>query len=105
MGWNSWNHFACNINETVIIQTAETIISTGLRDKGYIYINLDDCWQVSRDPYTQKIVPDPAKFPHGIQYLASYMHERGLKLGVYSDAGKYTCQKRPGSLGYEYIDA
>jgi alpha-galactosidase len=104
MGWNSWNHFACDINEDVIKQTAETLIATGLAAKGYNYVNLDDCWQVSRDE-TGKIVADPAKFPSGIAALADFMHQKGLKFGLYSDAGSMTCQKRPGSLGFEQIDA
>lgn len=66
---------------------------------------MDDCWQIARDNETKRIIADPVKFPSGIKALADYMHERGLKLGVYSDAGKMTCQKRPGSLGYEKEDA
>jgi alpha-galactosidase len=104
MGWNSWNRFACNINETLIRQTVDALISTGLAAKGYQYINLDDCWQSSRDS-NGRIVPDPVAFPSGIKALADYVHSKGLKFGLYSDAGYKTCAGRPGSLGYEEIDA
>lgn len=66
MGWNSWNKFACNLNESVVMKTVDQLISTGLRDKGYIYVNLDDCWQISRDPLTKEIQYDKSKFPSGI---------------------------------------
>ena len=104
MGWNSWNHFGCNISEDLIKQTADNLISSGLFDLGYRYVNLDDCWQVSRDE-NGVIVADPEKFPSGIKALADYMHSNGLKLGIYSDAGEKTCAGRPGSLNYEEIDA
>lgn len=84
---------------------ANTLVSTGLRDKGYVYVNLDDCWQISRNSVTKEIVADIEKFPSGIPALAAYVHSLGLKFGLYSDAGTMTCQKRPGSLGYEEIDA
>eukprot|EP00128_Syssomonas_multiformis_P004472 Colp12_sorted_trinity150504_noHs@20891 len=103
-GWNSWNQFACEINETLIKRTADAIVTSGLRDAGYVYVNLDDCWQTSRDE-NNIIQADPERFPSGIKALADYMHERGLKLGVYSDAGLQTCEGRPGSLGFEEIDA
>jgi len=105
MGWNSWNHFACGINETLILDTMDALVETGFRDAGYVYLNLDDCWQLSRDETTHQIVPDMKAFPHGMKYLADQAHQRGLKLGLYSDAGTYTCQGRPGSIGYEDIDA
>ena len=104
MGWNSWNKFACNIDEQLIKQTADAIISTGLAAKGYNYVNLDDCWQVSRDS-SSNIQEDKTKFPSGMKGLADYIHSKGLKFGVYSDAGFFTCQRRPGSLGYEVNDA
>ena len=104
MGWNSWNKFACNIDETLIKQTADALISTGLAAKGYQYVNLDDCWQISRDS-NNFIQEDKVKFPSGMKGLADFIHQKGLKFGVYSDAGFYTCQKRPGSLGFEENDA
>eukprot|EP00455_Lapot_gusevi_P013790 TRINITY_DN167_c0_g4_i2.p1 TRINITY_DN167_c0_g4~~TRINITY_DN167_c0_g4_i2.p1 ORF type:complete len:398 (-),score=141.16 TRINITY_DN167_c0_g4_i2:65-1207(-) len=104
MGWNSWNHFGCNINETVIRQTADAIVSTGLKDHGYIYVNIDDCWAKSRDAQGY-VHEDPVAFPSGIKALADYVHSKGLKFGIYSDAGVFTCAVRPGSLHYEKQDA
>ncbi|KAM7274686.1 hypothetical protein ACFE04_016552 [Oxalis oulophora] len=106
MGWNSWNHFQCNINETLIKQTADAMSSTGLAALGYHYINLDDCWgELNRDS-KGNLVPKASTFPSGIKALADYVHTKGLKLGIYSDAGTQTCSKRmPGSLGHEEQDA
>jgi alpha-galactosidase len=104
-GWNSWNKFACEIDEQLIKDTTNAMISTGLSGVGYKYINLDDCWQVGRNATTGVIIPDPKNFPSGIASLASYVHAKGLKFGVYSDAGFFTCQHRPGSLGHEVVDA
>lgn len=105
MGWNSWNHFGCKINETIVKQTADLLISTGLAAKGYKYLNIDDCWQISRNETTKEIIPDSTRFPHGMATLADYAHSKGLLFGLYSDAGTKTCQGRPGSYGYEEIDA
>jgi len=104
MGWNSWNHFGCNVNENVIRQTIDAFLTTGLVDYGYNYVNVDDCWASSRDS-SGAIVADPKTFPSGMAALATYAHSRGLKFGLYSDAGYKTCALRPGSLGYESIDA
>ncbi|HWX65487.1 MAG TPA: glycoside hydrolase family 27 protein [Rhodanobacter sp.] len=104
MGWNTWNKFGCTINETVIRQAADTMVSSGMKDAGYEYIVIDDCWQSGRDAKGQ-IVADPERFPAGMKALGDYIHSRGLKFGIYSDAGKLTCGKRPGSLGHEYQDA
>jgi len=105
MGWNSWNKFACKgINEEVIRASADAIASNGMKDAGYQYVNMDDCWQISRDA-AGNIVADPQKFPSGIKALADYVHSKGLKLGIYTDAGTKTCAGRPGSMGHEYQDA
>ncbi len=104
MGWNSWNKFGCNINEQLIYDTIDALVDTGLAKAGYNYINLDDCWQSDRNE-DGIIVPDPVAFPNGIKPLADYAHSRGLLFGLYSDAGFKTCAGRPGSLGYEEIDA
>ena len=104
MGWNSWNKFGCNINEKLIYNTIDALVNTGLADAGYNYVNLDDCWQSSRDS-SGKIVVDSKAFPNGIKPLVDYAHSKGLKFGLYSDAGFKTCAGRPGSLGYEEIDA
>ncbi|XP_054798207.1 alpha-galactosidase 3 isoform X2 [Prosopis cineraria] len=105
MGWNSWNFFACNINETVIRETADALVSTGLADLGYVYVNIDDCWSSATRNSKGQLVADPKTFPSGIKALADYVHKRGLKLGIYSDAGVFTCQVRPGSLFHEVDDA
>jgi alpha-galactosidase len=105
MGWNSWNKFQCNINEALIKETVDLIISTGLAAKGYKYVNLDDCWQIARDPNTKEIIPNMNKFPSGMASLGEYIHSKGLLYGLYSDAGFRTCAGFPGSLGYEEIDA
>lgn len=104
MGWNSWNKFGCNVSEDLIKSVADAMVSTGMRDAGYQYLVIDDCWQVDRDPQGN-IVPDAKRFPSGIKSLADYVHGKGLKFGIYSDAGTGTCQNRPGSRGYEFQDA
>jgi alpha-galactosidase len=104
MGWNSWNKFACDVNEELIRETADAMVSSGMKDAGYIYINIDDCWQGQRDSLGF-IHPDPERFPSGMKALADYVHSLGLKIGIYSDAGWNTCGGRPGSRGYEYQDA
>ena len=104
MGWNSWNKFQCDVSESLIKQTADALVTTGLRDAGYVYLNIDDCWQGARDAHGF-IQPDPVRFPSGMRALANYVHDRGLKFGLYSDAGAMTCAKRPGSHGFEEKDA
>ena len=104
MGWNSWNKFACNVSEDMIKAMADALVKSGMKDAGYQYVNIDDCWQVSRDEHAN-IVVDPQRFPHGMKALGDYIHALGLKFGVYSDAGTKTCAGRPGGLGHEYQDA
>ncbi len=104
MGWNSWNKFGCEINEQLIRETADAMVSTGMKDAGYLYVNIDDCWHGERDKLGF-IQPDPIRFPSGMKALADYVHTKGLKLGIYSDAGWQTCAGRPGSRGYEFQDA
>jgi len=104
MGWNSWNKFACNVSEDLIRQTADAMGASGMKDAGYEYIVIDDCWQVERDK-DGNIIPDAERFPHGMKALVDYVHSKGLKFGLYSDAGTKTCQGRPGSRGYEFQDA
>lgn len=103
MGWNSWNKFGCHVSEQLIRETADAIATNGMKDAGYKYVNIDDCWQVSRDAQGT-IVADSATFPSGIKALADYVHTKGLKLGIYTDAGHFTCQHRPGSYGHEAQD-
>jgi alpha-galactosidase len=104
MGWNSWNKFACNVSEDLIKGMADAVVKSGMKDAGYVYVNIDDCWQVSRDA-NANIVVDPQRFPHGMKAVGDYIHSLGLKFGVYSDAGSKTCAGRPGGLGHEYQDA
>jgi alpha-galactosidase len=104
MGWNSWNHFGCNVSDSLIRGTADVMVTSGMRDAGYKYVVIDDCWQVSRDSQGT-IVADSVRFPHGIKALADYVHSKGLAFGIYTDAGTKTCQGRPGSYGYEDQDA
>ncbi len=104
MGWNSWNKFQCNVDENLIRQTADAMVSSGMKDAGYQYVVIDDCWQVSRDK-SGNIVADPQHFPSDIKALADYVHSKGLKFGIYSDIGTKTCAGRPGSRGHEFQDA
>jgi alpha-galactosidase len=104
MGWNSWNKFACNVNEAVIRASADAMVASGMRDAGYQYVVIDDCWHGARDAQGF-ITADATRFPSGMMALADYVHSRGLKFGLYSDAGRTTCGGRPGSQGHEYQDA
>ncbi|KAL0359115.1 UNVERIFIED_CONTAM: Alpha-galactosidase 3 [Sesamum angustifolium] len=116
MGWNSWNFLPVismkqlsrkqkYANLLFCYLTADALISTGLAKLGYNYVNIDDCWsEFFRDSKGQ-LVPDSKTFPSGIKSLADYVHAKGLKLGIYSDAGAFTCQVRPGSLFHESGDA
>src|SRR5256885_16396171 len=80
-------------------EMADAMVSSGMQAAGYQYVNIDDCWQVSRDAQGT-IVADPQRFPSGMKALADYVHSKGLKLGLYTDAGTGTCEKRPGSLNH-----
>lgn len=104
MGWNSWNFFGCKISEELVRETADALISSGLADIGYKYVNIDDCWSSGRNR-KGILVADKFFFPSGIEALAEYVHAKGLKLGIYSDAGFLTCERRPGSLYHEVQDA
>lgn len=108
MGWSSWNEYECNINETVFVNVGKLLVSLGLRDLGYNYVNIDDCWSDKvnqRDNSTGKIRPDYVKFPQGIKHTADEIHKLGLKIGIYSDSGSLTCGGFAGSLGHEVLDA
>jgi alpha-galactosidase len=104
MGWSSWNKFACNINEEGVKRIADAMVSSGMKDAGYQYVNIDDCWQNTLRDTDGNVVPDP-DFPSGMKALADYIHGLGLKLGLYSDRGTATCGGRAGALGYEKKDA
>jgi alpha-galactosidase len=104
MGWNSWNKFGCNVSEDLLRQMTDAMVQSGMKDAGYQYVVIDDCWQIERDA-NGNIVPDPKRFPSGMKALGDYIHSKGLKFGIYSDAGTKTCAGRPGSRGYEFQDA
>src|SRR6266566_3763042 len=104
MGWNTWNKFACNVSDELVRGMADAMVKSGMKDAGYQYVVIDDCWQVSRDA-NGNIVVDPQRFPHGMKAVADYVHSLGLKFGIYSDAGSKTCAGRPAGLGHEYQDA
>ena len=102
MGWNSWNHFAEKVDDKTIRETADALVSTGLKDAGYIYLNIDDTWEGERD--TNGVIHPNQKFPD-MKALADYVHSKGLKLGIYSSPGPKTCAGFEGSLGHEVQDA
>ena len=105
MGWNSWNTFAENISEQLIFETADRMVDSGLRDLGYEYLVIDDCWSLRERDENGRLVPDPEKFPHGMKAVADYVHSKGLKFGMYSCAGNLTCAAYPGSFEHEFVDA
>src|SRR3978361_2286809 len=105
MGWNSWNTFQTNINEKLVMETADIMVSTGMKDAGFNYIVLDDGWMAMERNKNGDLVPDPVKFPNGMKALADYVHSKGLKFGLYNCAGTKTCAGYPGTRGYEYQDA
>ncbi len=104
MGWMTWNMFKGNISEKLIKEVADAMVESGLRDAGYKYIFIDDLWQGGRDCHNN-IIANPEKFPNGIKALADYVHSKGLKLGIYSDAAQLTCAGWTASYGFEEQDA
>lgn len=105
MGWNSWNTFQTNINEKLVMETADSMISCGMKAAGFNYIVLDDGWMAMERNKNGDLVPDPIKFPNGMKAVADYVHSKGLKFGLYNCAGTKTCAGYPGTRGYEYQDA
>jgi alpha-galactosidase len=105
MGWNSWNAFACDINEDLIKKTADEMVASGMKDAGSMYIVIDDCWQLDHRDSLGFIIPDLERFPSGIKSIADYIHSKGLKFGIHSCAGSRSCADYPGSRGHEYQDA
>jgi alpha-galactosidase len=109
MGFNNWNatHCGADFNEAMVKGMADLFVSSGLKDAGYQYVNLDDCWALPQRDAMGKLVPDPARFPNGIKAVADYVHSKGLKLGIYTSAGTKTCNSAgfPGGLGHEESDA
>ena len=105
MGFNTWNTFGPNINEQMLMEIADVIVEQGYRDAGYEYVVIDDCWSLRERDEDGNLVPDPEKFPHGMKYVADYIHSKGLKFGMYSCAGIRTCAGYPSSYDHEYQDA
>lgn len=105
MGWNSWNTFGVDINENLVIGVVDSMVSMGFRDAGYNYVVIDDGWMLKQRDKNGNLVADPEKFPHGIKYLADYVHSKGMKFGIYNCAGTQTCGGYPGGRGHEYQDA
>lgn len=112
MGWSSWNRFGCDIDQWKIREIADAMVSSGLKDAGYRYVNVDDCWQAAQRLPNGDLTWNPQRFPDGIPGLARYVHAKGLKLGIYGNPGKRSCASwsgnykgEMGSLGHEYQDA
>jgi alpha-galactosidase len=104
MGWNNWNSLGCQVSQSLLLDTSELLVTTGLRDVGYNYVVLDDCWSNGRDA-TGNIQADISKFPKGMKWLAGELHNKGLLYGMYSSAGEFTCARYEGSLDHEESDA
>jgi alpha-galactosidase len=102
MGWNSWNHFACKVSDAIVRAQADALVSTGMKAAGYVYVNIDDCWQGKRN--AQGIIQSNERFPD-MKALGDYIHSKGLKFGIYSSPGPKTCGGYEGSLGREEQDA
>lgn len=105
MGWNDYNAYGLDVTEELVRDTADRMVSSGLRDAGYVYVNIDDGWMAATRDAGGNLRADPDRFPHGMAALAAYVHARGLELGIYEDAGVRTCGGLPGSLGHERADA
>jgi alpha-galactosidase len=105
MGWNSWNTFQTKIDETLIEQTADTMIANGMRDAGYNCVNLDDGWSEMQRDANGNLVGDLKRFPHGMKALGDYLHQRGFKFGIYNCVGTKTCAGYPGGKDHEIQDA
>ncbi len=105
MGWNTWNTFGDKINEELIRQTADVMVSSGLKDAGYEYLVIDDCWSLKERDAEGRLQADPEKFPSGMKAVADYVHSKGLKFGMYSCCGTLTCGQYPASYEHETVDA
>jgi len=105
MGFNTWNLYHCAVDADILTQTAQAMVSTGLKDVGYIYVNSDDCWMSFNRSANGSQVPDPTKFPNGFKAVADFIHGVGMKSGLYTAKGPNTCQKRAASCLHEELDA
>ncbi|WP_405700127.1 ricin-type beta-trefoil lectin domain protein [Streptomyces sp. NBC_00069] len=97
MGWNNWAHYMCDIDEAKVVANADALVSRGLAAKGYDTVTVDDCWMTKSRDADGSLVVDTQKFPHGMAWLGEYLHDKGLKFGIYEDAGSLTCERHPGS--------
>lgn len=105
MGWNTWNTFGADISEKLVMESADAMIQSGLKDLGYEYVVIDDIWALTERGEDGRLVPDPEKFPHGMKYVSDYVHSLGLKFGMYSCASSLTCAGYPASYQHEWVDA
>lgn len=105
MGWNSWNTFGSDISDSLIRETADAMVDNGLKEAGYEYVVIDDCWSEKQRDKNGRLVPDHNKFPNGMKALSDYVHGKSLKFGMYSCAGIRTCADYPGSFEHEFTDA
>jgi alpha-galactosidase len=105
MGWNSWNTFETRIDETLIRETAEALLESGMQKAGYAYIVIDDGWEAMARDSLGNLIPDPERFPGGMKALGDYLHSRGFKFGIHNCAGNTTCSGYPGGRGHEFQDA
>lgn len=105
MGWNSWNTFGNDISDELIRETADKMVDSGLKDAGYDYLVIDDCWSEHKRDSEGRLVPDKTKFPKGMKAISDYVHSKGLKFGMYTCAGNLTCAGYPGSYDHEFTDA
>ncbi|MFJ3202273.1 ricin-type beta-trefoil lectin domain protein [Streptomyces sp. NPDC086989] len=97
MGWNNWAHYMCDIDEAKVVANADALVSSGLAAKGYDTVTVDDCWMTKSRDADGSLVVDTQKFPHGMAWLGTHLHSKGLKFGIYEDAGSLTCERYPGS--------
>ena len=105
LGWSSWNALHAQISEEILLNVSDTLIGLGLREAGFVFLNVDDGWSSSRDNVTGALQPNQRSFPSGMQSFGAQLHKRGLKFGLYTDRGFRTCQGLPGSLDFEAQDA
>jgi alpha-galactosidase len=104
MGYNTWNAYHCHINQTVVLENAELMVKLGFRDLGYTYLNIDDCYSEKKRNAKGEIVANSTRFPDGMKSVVDRIHALGLKAGIYSDSGWFTCQMYPGSYMNEEQD-
>lgn len=104
MGWSTWTTFKCDINETLVKESADTMVRDGFLDAGYDYILIDDCWALS-ERVNGSLSIDSSRFPSGFESLTKYVHDKGMKIGIYTSVGSKTCAGYAGSLNHEAQDA